>query len=148
MKVCFSTLIFRLLGTPSLYFWCVQIFFMIFSLFLFSFTLCPFHLRFVMIMCISVSGCPLINGYFQVSRSSSVPPNMRDTLYQGLPPSIKNALRSKLHSFKVEEEVKLYYGFIQFNRKRILALNPSADNSCTDQKWDGKNSKMASSYCQ
>ncbi|OVA01527.1 Protein of unknown function DUF668 [Macleaya cordata] len=40
-----------------------------------------------------------------VSRSSSVPPNTRDTLYQGLPPSIKSALRSKLQSFQVKEEL-------------------------------------------
>jgi hypothetical protein len=41
----------------------------------------------------------------QVSRSSSVPPNTRDALYQGLPPNIKSALRSKLLSFQVKEEV-------------------------------------------
>ncbi|KDP34593.1 hypothetical protein JCGZ_11970 [Jatropha curcas] len=40
-----------------------------------------------------------------VSRSSSVPPNTRDALYQGLPPSIKSALRSKLQSFHVKEEL-------------------------------------------
>ncbi|KAL6209427.1 hypothetical protein ACLB2K_020369 [Fragaria x ananassa] len=39
-----------------------------------------------------------------VSRSSSVPPNTRDTLYQGLPPGIKSALRSKLQSFQVKEK--------------------------------------------
>lgn len=39
-----------------------------------------------------------------VSRSSSVPPNTRDALYQGLPPSIKSALRSKVQSFHVQEE--------------------------------------------
>ncbi|KAK9270733.1 hypothetical protein L1049_026316 [Liquidambar formosana] len=40
-----------------------------------------------------------------VSRSSSVPPNTRDALYQGLPPTIKSALRSKLQSFQVKEEL-------------------------------------------
>ncbi|KAJ8760619.1 hypothetical protein K2173_015286 [Erythroxylum novogranatense] len=40
-----------------------------------------------------------------VSRSSSVPPNTRDALYQGLPPHIKSALRSKLLSFQVKEEL-------------------------------------------
>lgn len=45
----------------------------------------------------------------QVSRSSSVPPNTRDTLYQGLPPGIKAALRSKLQSFQVKEEVSVVY---------------------------------------
>ncbi|KAL6269530.1 hypothetical protein ACE6H2_026441 [Prunus campanulata] len=39
-----------------------------------------------------------------VSRSSSVPPNTRDNLYQGLPPGVKSALRSKLQSFQVKEE--------------------------------------------
>ncbi|XP_008799192.1 protein PSK SIMULATOR 1 [Phoenix dactylifera] len=40
-----------------------------------------------------------------VSRSSSVPQNTRDTLYQGLPPCIKSALRSKLQLFQVKEEL-------------------------------------------
>lgn len=40
-----------------------------------------------------------------VTRSSSVPPNTRDTLYQGLPPCIKLALRSKLQSFQLREEM-------------------------------------------
>ncbi|KAJ9167129.1 hypothetical protein P3X46_021801 [Hevea brasiliensis] len=40
-----------------------------------------------------------------VSRSSSVPPNTRDALYQGLPPNIKSALRSKLQTFHVKEEL-------------------------------------------
>ncbi|KAM1793976.1 hypothetical protein ACFX14_034197 [Malus domestica] len=39
-----------------------------------------------------------------VSRSSSVPSNTRDTLYQGLPPDVKSALRSKLQSFQFKEE--------------------------------------------
>ncbi|KAK8928623.1 hypothetical protein KSP39_PZI017418 [Platanthera zijinensis] len=40
-----------------------------------------------------------------VSRSSPVPQNLRDSLYQGLPPSIKNALRPKLQSFQLDEEI-------------------------------------------
>ncbi|KAK0577558.1 hypothetical protein LWI29_035084 [Acer saccharum] len=42
-----------------------------------------------------------------VSRSSSVPPNTRDALYQGLPPNIKSALRSKVQSFQVKEELTI-----------------------------------------
>lgn len=44
-----------------------------------------------------------------MSRSSSVPPNTRDALYQGLPPYIKAALRPKLQSFHVKEEVCIVY---------------------------------------
>ena len=44
----------------------------------------------------------------QVSRSSSVPPNTRDSLYQGLPPTIKSALRSRLQSFQMKEEVLFF----------------------------------------
>ncbi|XP_059630869.1 protein PSK SIMULATOR 1 [Cornus florida] len=42
-----------------------------------------------------------------VTRSSSVPSNTRDALYQGLPPSIKSALRSKLQSFQIKEELSV-----------------------------------------
>ncbi|KAJ1386604.1 hypothetical protein SESBI_40654 [Sesbania bispinosa] len=40
-----------------------------------------------------------------VARSSSMPANTRDALYQSLPPNIKLALRSKLPSFHVVEEL-------------------------------------------
>ncbi|XP_022750864.1 uncharacterized protein LOC111299724 isoform X2 [Durio zibethinus] len=40
-----------------------------------------------------------------VARSSSMPANTRDALYQSLPPSIKSALRSKLRSFHVKAEL-------------------------------------------
>ncbi|KAJ4772525.1 Ikzf5 (DUF668) [Rhynchospora pubera] len=40
-----------------------------------------------------------------VSRSSSVPPSTRDALYQGLPPGIKSALRSRLQAFEIKEEL-------------------------------------------
>ncbi|KAH6763687.1 Ikzf5, partial [Perilla frutescens var. frutescens] len=39
-----------------------------------------------------------------VTRSGSVPPSTRDALYQGLPPLIKCALRSRLQSFQLKEE--------------------------------------------
>ncbi|XP_021760462.1 uncharacterized protein LOC110725282 [Chenopodium quinoa] len=41
------------------------------------------------------------------SRSNSVPPNSRDALYQGLPPNIKSALRSKLQAFQLKEELTI-----------------------------------------
>ncbi|KAI7750162.1 hypothetical protein M8C21_003121 [Ambrosia artemisiifolia] len=40
-----------------------------------------------------------------VTRSGSVPPSTRDSLYQGLPPNIKSAMRSKIHSFNPKEEL-------------------------------------------
>lgn len=40
-----------------------------------------------------------------VSRSSSIPSNTRDSLYQGLPPRVRSALRSKLQEFPIEEEL-------------------------------------------
>ncbi|OWM69428.1 hypothetical protein CDL15_Pgr013889 [Punica granatum] len=42
-----------------------------------------------------------------VARSSNIPVNMRDTLYQSLPPSIKSALRPKIHSFVAKEELSV-----------------------------------------
>ncbi|KAK9038491.1 hypothetical protein V6N11_023357 [Hibiscus sabdariffa] len=40
-----------------------------------------------------------------VARSSSIPANTRDALYQNLPPSIKSTLRPKLQSSHVKEEL-------------------------------------------
>ncbi|GER37794.1 hypothetical protein STAS_14211 [Striga asiatica] len=40
-----------------------------------------------------------------VTRSNSVPPSTRDALYQGLPPNIKSALRSKLQYFQLTKEL-------------------------------------------
>ncbi|KAH0777758.1 hypothetical protein KY290_009169 [Solanum tuberosum] len=42
-----------------------------------------------------------------VARPGSVPPNTRDALYHGLPPSIKSALRFKLMSFSLKEELSV-----------------------------------------
>ncbi|KAK9732943.1 hypothetical protein RND81_04G033200 [Saponaria officinalis] len=42
-----------------------------------------------------------------VARSSSMPANARESLYQSLPPSIKSSLRSKLQSFHVKEELTI-----------------------------------------
>ncbi|OMO52006.1 hypothetical protein CCACVL1_29444 [Corchorus capsularis] len=40
-----------------------------------------------------------------VTRSSSIPANTRDALYQSLPPSVKLPLRAKLQSFHIKEEL-------------------------------------------
>lgn len=40
----------------------------------------------------------------KASRPTSLPPNMRDTLYNGLPPTVKAALRSRLQC-DIKEEV-------------------------------------------
>eukprot|EP00250_Pteridium_aquilinum_P017871 c23814_g1_i1 orf=1077-3236(-) len=62
-----------------------------------------------------------------VSRPSSVPPNTRDNLYQGLPPSIKSSLRSRL-SFPISEELTIPQ--IKEEMERTLAwLVPVAANT-------------------
>ncbi|EXB57381.1 hypothetical protein L484_016434 [Morus notabilis] len=63
-----------------------------------------------------------------VSRSSSVPPNTRDALYQGLPPTIKSALRSKLQSFQVKEELTIPQIKIEME-KTLRWLVPVANNT-------------------
>ena len=46
----------------------------------------------------------LVDVFVQVTRPSSVPPNARDNLYQGLPPTVKAELRIRLqHSSKKDE---------------------------------------------
>ncbi|XP_077231457.1 protein PSK SIMULATOR 2-like isoform X2 [Tasmannia lanceolata] len=42
-----------------------------------------------------------------VSRPCSIPPNTRDTLYNGLPSDVKVALRSRLQSFQAKEELTI-----------------------------------------
>ncbi|XP_010271564.1 PREDICTED: uncharacterized protein LOC104607595 [Nelumbo nucifera] len=42
-----------------------------------------------------------------VSRPSSLPPNMRDTLYHALPTGVKTTLRSRLQSFNEREELTI-----------------------------------------
>lgn len=54
-----------------------------------------------------------------MSRPLSLPPNTRDSLYQGLPTGVKASLRSKLQSFEAKEEVYnqqflLYYTFFLY----------------------------------
>lgn len=63
-----------------------------------------------------------------VTRSSSVPPNTRDSLYQGLPPSIKSALRSKLQSFHLKEELTIPQIKAQME-KTLQWLVPMATNT-------------------
>ncbi|KAK7391166.1 hypothetical protein VNO78_19577 [Psophocarpus tetragonolobus] len=65
---------------------------------------------------------------FCVSRSSSVPPNTRDALYQGLPPNVKSALRSRLQSFQLKEELTVPQ--IKAEMEKILQwLVPIAANT-------------------
>ncbi|KAK1697872.1 hypothetical protein QYE76_014569 [Lolium multiflorum] len=63
-----------------------------------------------------------------VSRSSSISPNTRDNLYQGLPPTIKSALRSRLQSFEIKEE--LMVSQIKAEMEKTLRwLVPIANNT-------------------
>uniref|UniRef100_A0A5B6ZQU4 DUF668 domain-containing protein n=1 Tax=Davidia involucrata TaxID=16924 RepID=A0A5B6ZQU4_DAVIN len=63
-----------------------------------------------------------------VTRSSSVPPNTRDTLYQGLPPTVKSALRSKLQSFQLKEELTVPQIKVEME-KTLQWLVPIATNT-------------------
>ncbi|KAL5203001.1 hypothetical protein ABZP36_013953 [Zizania latifolia] len=63
-----------------------------------------------------------------VSRSSSIPPTTRDTLYQGLPLTIKSALRSKLQSFEVKEELTVSQIKAEME-KTLRWLVPVANNT-------------------
>ncbi|CAI9116947.1 OLC1v1018244C1 [Oldenlandia corymbosa var. corymbosa] len=42
------------------------------------------------------------------SRPTSLPPNMRDTLYNGLPPTIKSALRFRLQTVDIKDELSVH----------------------------------------
>jgi Protein of unknown function (DUF668) len=81
-----------------------------------------------------IGGHPLLSqkkitaGIFKVSRSSSVPPSTRDALYQGLPPGIKSALRSRLQTFEIKEEVTFLFNFFSsydFLDQLFLVLSQS-----------------------
>ncbi|KAM0861621.1 hypothetical protein ACQ4PT_045771 [Festuca glaucescens] len=63
-----------------------------------------------------------------VSRSASVPPNTRDSLYQSLPPTIKSALRSKLHPSGVKEELTVAQIKAEME-KTLRWLVPVANNT-------------------
>ncbi|KAG6492046.1 hypothetical protein ZIOFF_046996 [Zingiber officinale] len=63
-----------------------------------------------------------------VSRPSSVPPSTRDALYQGLPPSLKSALRSKLQSFEFKEELTVQKIKVEME-KTLRWLFPMANNT-------------------
>ncbi|KAK4375255.1 hypothetical protein RND71_005932 [Anisodus tanguticus] len=63
-----------------------------------------------------------------VTRSGSVPPNTRDALYQGLPPSIKSALRFKLQSFQLKEELTVQQIKAEME-KTLQWLVPMATNT-------------------
>ncbi|KAL8133253.1 protein PSK SIMULATOR 1 [Apium graveolens] len=63
-----------------------------------------------------------------VTRSSSIPSNTRDSLYHGLPPWIKSALRSRLRSFNPKEELTVPQ--IKVEMEKILQwLVPMATNT-------------------
>ncbi|KAJ4730816.1 Ikzf5 (DUF668) [Rhynchospora pubera] len=62
------------------------------------------------------------------SRSSSIPASTRDALYQGLPPSVKSSLRSRLHTFQVKEELSVAQIKTEME-KTIRWLVPVASNT-------------------
>ncbi|XP_024537388.1 uncharacterized protein LOC9649751 [Selaginella moellendorffii] len=65
-----------------------------------------------------------------VSRPSSIPPNTRDNLYQGLPPSIKMSLRSALYAAANSNKEELTASQIKEEMEKILVwMVPIASNT-------------------
>ncbi|KAL3504193.1 hypothetical protein ACH5RR_034034 [Cinchona calisaya] len=63
-----------------------------------------------------------------VTKSNSMPPKTRDTLYQGLPPSIKLVLPSKLRRFQLREELTIEQIKTEME-KTLCWLVPMATNT-------------------
>ncbi|KAE8683396.1 Surfeit locus protein 5 subunit 22 of Mediator complex [Hibiscus syriacus] len=82
-----------------------------------------------------------------VSRSNSVPPNTRDSLYQGLPPTVKSALRFRLQSFQLKEELTVPQIKAEME-KTLQWLVPIATNTTTHHgfgwvgEWANTGSEM------
>uniref|UniRef100_A0A1D1XRF2 4-hydroxyphenylpyruvate dioxygenase n=1 Tax=Anthurium amnicola TaxID=1678845 RepID=A0A1D1XRF2_9ARAE len=80
-----------------------------------------------------------------VSRPISIPPNTRDTLYHGLPASVKAALRARLQSFDVKEELTI--ALIKNEMQKILQwLIPMADSTIKAHQgfgWVGEWANMS-----
>ncbi|XP_039065651.1 protein PSK SIMULATOR 2-like [Hibiscus syriacus] len=74
------------------------------------------------------------------ARPASLPPNIRDTLYHGLPPTVKKALRSRLHSIDTKEERSISQ--VKDEMEKILKwLVPVATNTtkaCQGFGWVGE----------
>ncbi|AES74020.1 hypothetical protein MtrunA17_Chr3g0142751 [Medicago truncatula] len=66
--------------------------------------------------------------YMIASRPASLPPNTRDTLYQGLPNSIKSALPSRLQSISIQKEHSVTHIKAEMN-KTLQWLVPFAANT-------------------
>ncbi|KAJ4702131.1 DUF668 family protein [Melia azedarach] len=62
------------------------------------------------------------------SRPTSLPPSMRDTLYNGLPPNVKTALRSRLQTLMVKEELSAFQIKAEME-KTLQWLVPVATNT-------------------
>ncbi|KMT00281.1 hypothetical protein BVRB_1g016360 [Beta vulgaris subsp. vulgaris] len=62
------------------------------------------------------------------SRPSSLPPNIRDTLYRGLPVSVKTAMRSSLRKIRTDEELEVPQIKAEME-KTLQWLAPMASNT-------------------
>ncbi|URD85148.1 hypothetical protein MUK42_26696 [Musa troglodytarum] len=81
-----------------------------------------------------------------VSRSNSVPSNTRDSLYQGLPPTMKNAFRCRLQSFQIKEEIPVPQIKAEME-KSLRWLVPIANNTTKAHHgfgWVGEWANMGS----
>lgn len=81
-----------------------------------------------------------------VTRSSSIPPNTRDALYQGLPPSIKSSLRPKLQSFQPMEDLSVHQIKAEME-KTLRWLVPIANNTTKAHHGFGWVGEWANTGC-
>lgn len=78
-----------------------------------------------------------VSNLYQASRPTVLPPNIRDTLYHGLPNNIKSALPSRMQSIDAMKEVCLpstvspvswsldFYFFLDYAKWKIFFSSPS-----------------------
>ncbi|CAI0382587.1 unnamed protein product [Linum tenue] len=82
------------------------------------------------------------------SRPTSLPPNTRDSLYQGLPPTVKISLRSRLQMFDEKEELTIAQVKAEME-KTLQWLVPVAANTTKAHQgfgWVGEWANTGSDY--
>ncbi|KAL2468238.1 hypothetical protein Fot_51763 [Forsythia ovata] len=72
------------------------------------------------------------------SRPTSLPPNMRDTLYNGLPPTVKTALRSQLQKVDTKEELTVRQVKAEMEKTLQWLVPVATDTTKAHLGWVGE----------